>query len=190
MKKVDFIRFFNVLLCGFLFVFIMMYRPCKYVLITDSFSEKTIENQLENTIEKKVYRIPVVIRHEHSETVAEIPVVIPEEKESISDIPSIPFDLDDGIPSDIVPPDFDIKQVYSKIVYPHGMKKKNIEASFSVRVFVFSDGSIEFVFPDGVQTDFVIAVKQAFKGIQISPAAINGKPVDVVFSIPFSFVLK
>lgn len=99
------------------------------------------------------------------------------------------FDLD-STSETITAPIIDLKTVYSKIVYPISMKKKNIQARFDIRVYVSKNGDVSINIPKSVQTAFSDVVSKAFSGIRAVPAQYKGKNVDVTFSIPMTFELK
>lgn len=99
------------------------------------------------------------------------------------------IDLDTSENSDLVRPVIDMKKIYSRIVYPSSMRRKNIETSFQVRVFIDKLGNVTITIPPNVDSSFRQAVQNAFKKIKAQPATLNDKPIDVSFTIPIQFSL-
>lgn len=95
----------------------------------------------------------------------------------------------DSSNDDLIFPEIDLQKIYSRIIYPAALKRKNIESSFLVRVFVNKEGNIDLAFPEGINSAFIKAIEKAFSGISAKPAYYKDKPTDVTFTIPFEFSL-
>ena len=100
------------------------------------------------------------------------------------------LNLDNADNGNITAPVIDYQKVYAKMLYPASMKRKNAEAFFQVRIFVNRNGNLSVSVPDNIERAFADSVTKAFKNITVQPALLDGKPIDVTFTIPIQFVLN
>lgn len=171
MEKI--IRISAVLVSAFIFFFAMFYEQDTAIS--------------ENTPSAPSMKVSVSVQStEHSET--------QEQNSAFSDMQTDETYIGsylnaDSANDDLVFPEIDLDKVYSGIIYPVALKRKNIESSFTVRVFVNKEGLISLSFPEGVNSSFIKSIEKAFDGIKATPAVFKGNPTDVTFTIPFEFSL-
>ena len=190
MEKI--IRTFTVLVSAFIFLFVLFFIPA---------SENVSKTITDTTPAAPVLKVAVSVqprKHEQVQylqeewTVSEQPQTEqPEntvEQEEVQTYIGTYLDADSSN-EDLVFPEIDLQKVYSRVIYPAALKRKNIEASFTVRVFVNKNGTIKLSFPEGINSAFVKAIEKAFSGISAKPAYYKSKPTDVTFTIPFEFTL-
>lgn len=203
--KTNLIRLTVSIVAAFLFVFILLYYPqtisepsaadvpkqivkvsVKYAPATPAASSTEITEVKEETDNTEE-----IIAEPAPEPVAE-PEVGSKNFEETDDTESfIGGYLDiDSVSEKITLPEIDLNKVYSKIVYPASLRRKNIEASIHLRVYVDKNGNITLQFPDGTHSAFISSIEKAFKGIKAKPAVYNDKATDVTFTIPIIFELK
>ncbi len=82
-------------------------------------------------------------------------------------------------------------EIISRVIYPAGAKKQEIEGIVYLELFIDQEGNIKHI---EVLKDpgygFAEAAKEALKGIKCIPAKANGVPVAVKFRYPIRFSLK
>ncbi len=189
--KTNLIRFICIFIAATLFSFFLLSTPR---------TEESIKN-----IEKTTVKVPLFIisksqetvvattetdEYKTTETAEQIPSELPENEQTQTESYINNYLDTDSVSEELTLPVIDFKTVYSKIVYPAALRRKNIEASFKVRVFADTHGNISLSFPEGTESAFVKSIEKAFRGIKATPAMYKGKPADVTFTIPVVFQLR
>lgn len=169
--------------------------------------EVTIENIIDDTTDYIVDEIieeigvdePVVAEQPEIEPYNELnnasdSVVESERVEYLHDSSDIVYkgdfiDLNKSSTKNLVMPVIDFKTIYNRIVYPPAMKKKNVQLTVFLTVYVDKSGKITLEFPQDTPKDFENSICRAFEKVIVESAKLDGQNVPCCFVLPIKFEL-
>ncbi len=183
--KNNLIRISASVIAAFLFILALLYHP-------DNVAEPLKADVPKQTVKVSVKFKPAIVSAVSAppeETTSEIYEEIIEPGPETETFTGSYLEVD-SVSENLTLPEIDFKKVYSRIVYPASLRRKNIETSIALKVYVDKDGNISLQFPNGTNSAFISSIEKAFKGIKAKPAIYNGNPADVTFIIPIIFELQ